>query len=178
MTKKLVLVSLLLALGKAVYSQAYYPGVKIISARVGLLSTLAKGAEKSVVLPYIGILEYGVSEELSVGLFGGYTQTSSERDGLKYIYDYTFFGANAAYHFETIEKVDVYAGLNLGYNVGKGRVEVPAGYLGGPVTANKQGGILFGGFAGARYYPIENLGIGIEIGSSISYLQTGLTVKF
>lgn len=178
MTKKLIFASLLLVLGKAAYSQAYYPGVKLISARVGLLSTLARGAEKSTILPYVGNLEYGVSEELSVGLFGGYTQTSSEKDGLKYIYDYTFFGANAAYHFETIEKLDVYAGLNLGYNIGKGRVEVPAGYMGGPVTANKQGGILFGGFAGARYYLIKNLGIGVEVGSSIAYLQTGLTVKF
>lgn len=178
MTKKLIFASLLLVLGKAAYSQAYYQGVKLVSARIGLLSTLAKGAEKSAVLPYVGVLEYGVSEELSVGLFGGYSQTSSERDGLKYIYDYTFFGANAAYHFETIEKLDVYAGLSLGYNIGKGRVELPANYMGGPVTANKQGGILFGGFAGVRYYPIENLGIGLEVGSSIAYLQSGITIKF
>lgn len=178
MTKKLIFASLLLVLNKAGYSQAYYQGVKLINARVGLLSTLAKGAEKSTVLPYVASLEYGVSEEISVGLFGGYSQTSSERDGLKYIYDYTFFGANAAYHFETIEKLDVYAGLNLGYNIGKGQVELPTNYMGGPVTANKQGGILLGGFAGARYYPIENLGLGIEIGSSIAYFQTGLTIKF
>ena len=84
-----------------------------------------------------------------------------------------------AYHFEGIgdpEKIDLYAGLVLGYWVSS--YTAPSGVSTSAFTNAYGGKALIGGIAGGRYFFTPKVGAFAELGYSVSYGKVGLTVHF
>ena len=91
-------------------------------------------------------------------------------------------GLRGAYHFNEfvkIDKLDLYAGLMLGYNIASetfsstdpSRTNIA--YYG-----SSYGGFAYSFFGGARYRFTDNIGVFGELGYGISILNIGLNIKF
>jgi hypothetical protein len=71
------------------------------------------------------------------------------------------------------DKIDLYAGLGLGYR------SITWNYNGlGGYNDSWGSGILFLGHIGGKYYFKPNLGVFAELGSGFGTLQAGLAFKF
>jgi hypothetical protein len=97
---------------------------------------------------------------------------------LNYSYSYRYtniiIGARGLLHYNFVPKLDTYAGLLLGYNIGSARYSGD----GAEPTSPKVGGIAYGGVLGARYEFNEKFGAYAEVGYSISVLSAGVAYKF
>jgi hypothetical protein len=72
------------------------------------------------------------------------------------------------YHFNFLDNLDLYAGLNLGYVI---QTSNQTQYSGSSF-------FLWGFNTGARYFFTENLGAYLELGySGLNYISTGVTFK-
>ena len=143
-------------------AQAYQKGDKLLNAGIGL-GTYGLGG-----LGFGGSLEFGISDDISVGPIVGYSGTSD--------FGTTFsvftIGGRGSYHFNkllgmTDDKLDLYGGLGLGYH--------SISYGGSSIYGS---GITFLGHLGGRYYLSKNLGIFAELGSGFGTLTAGLALKF
>jgi hypothetical protein len=149
---------------------------------IGLGSTfIASGLDAS--LPPLSIsYEHAFGEKISAGGFLGYAGASKEATAIggtwKWKYSYILVGARAAYHFNfKVPKLDPYAGLMAGYNVGRVSTEKPTGYTGPDIAGAKAGGAVIGGYLGARYMLADRVGAFAELGYGIAYLTLGVTLK-
>jgi hypothetical protein len=90
------------------------------------------------------------------------------------------FGARGAYHFNFIEKLDVYAGLTLGYVIQSAVVTYGSAWDNIPKTDYPATSFfLFGVNIGARYFFTNNIGAYLELGySGLQVASVGLSVKF
>jgi hypothetical protein len=173
-----------------VHAQAFEAGTNIISAGIGLGSSLASGFTYGTQTPGIsagyerGIWEAGPGV-ISLGGYVGYK-------GFKYGYidpngfavsekwNYTIIGARGAYHFTglDVENLDLYAGVmvaydNLSFNYSDNAGNTYSGNIG---SYNSGLGVSI--FAGARYYFAGNLAVYGELGYGVSILGIGLSYKF
>src|SRR5690606_8845500 len=108
--------------------------------------------------PIHASFEIAVTDVIGVGGLLGYTASKYEYGGFPYSYSYKhsylIFGARGAYHFHEfvdVENLDLYAGLMLGFNVSNSTYDGPNNSTFGIDYDDNSGGIIFGGFAGARY---------------------------
>lgn len=165
---------MLLVLGLLAGTQSfaqYIPdkGSKLLNAGVGI-GGYGLGIGYSSGISLGASLEVGVIPNLTVGGFVDYRRLSYSGigDGVSYFY----VGARGSYHFNELlslanDKVDLYAGLGLGY------LGVSGTYYAGSV-----GGIFVPVHLGGRYFFSENIGGFAEIGSSVAPLKLGVTFKF
>lgn len=168
-----------------VHAQAFGAGTNVISAGIGLGSSLANGYTYGT--QGIGLsanYERGIWEAgpgvISLGAYLGYkTFSYNFADGgniYNYKWNYLIIGGRGAYHFTglNIENLDLYAGLMLSYdNVSfSTNVNFP-GY-----TGSYSSGLELTPFAGARYYFANNLGGYAELGYGVAILSLGLSYKF
>lgn len=161
-------------------AQVFEQGNSLIGAQVGLLSTFQAAGLNASVPPISLTYEYGVSDKFSVGAFFGYsaaTQTLFFTDEAKYTY--TLFGARGSYHFlPDNEKFDWYAGGLLGYNnvsLSLSSNDPAAELIANSASASA---VLFGVYAGGKYYITENIGLQAEIGYGVAVANLGLAIKF
>lgn len=118
---------------------------------------------------------YNINSKMSIGAGGllGYGFSSDEVPGGKWSYSNILIGARGAFHYTAIQKLDLLAGLTLGYDV------VSAKWKGqGPGFDASGSGVLWGIHAGARYYFTEQFGANAEIGYGVGYLNIGVSYKF
>ncbi len=176
------------------YGQVFQKGTKMLSAGIGLGDRYLILSGYNMVVPPLQLnFDYGITEKLGIGYIGvgGLLSYSVNRynfsnSNFNYYYKYTYtnftIATRATYHFDLgIEKVDLYAGAILGFNIasrsetytGKG---TPASnfYLDPPGN----GGLVAGPFAGARYMFNENFGAYSELGYTVSIFTLGATYKF
>jgi hypothetical protein len=151
---------------------------------VGLGSNFVASGASTSIPPVSLSYEHGISKHISIGGLVGYAGASVDFPALggtwKYKYSYILVGARASYHFLVkVPKLDPYAGVIVGYNVGSVTTEAPAGYT-GPFTppSVSAGGVLVGGHIGARYMFANKIGAFAEAGYGVSYLTLGLAFKF
>jgi hypothetical protein len=113
---------------------------------------------------------------------GGYFTISRTKDrygkkGDDYSYTNIAFGGRAAYHFNFLENLDVYGGVNTGYIMINKKYDISGVEKKDPIT-----GVFFlSPFVGARYYFLNFLGGFAEFGYGFhapTVLSTGLTFKF
>ncbi|HOI32290.1 MAG: outer membrane beta-barrel protein [Bacteroidales bacterium] len=143
---------------------------------IGLGATFATG---TLDLPPVSLaLDFGVSDNLSIGAYLGYSASKEDFSGFgaNYSWKYTYMiaGARGAYHFDLADQLDTYAGVMLGYNIASVKYDGP----GASPASPKAGGIAYAGFAGARYHFGDTFGIYAELGYGIALLNAGLTLKF
>ncbi|MFC5623713.1 outer membrane beta-barrel protein [Algoriphagus winogradskyi] len=155
-----------------VQAQQFQQGQMDLNIGVGLVPTFGTG---DVGIPLSASLDYGITDQISIGGYLGYAGSNDNIPFLgKISYTYLIFGARGAYHFELTEKLDTYAGLLLGYNVASVSIENSSPGMPEPDAA---GGFTYSVFGGARYHFNEKIGAFGEIGYGISVLNLGLTVK-
>ena len=152
------------------FSQVYQKGDKLLNAGIGL-GTYGYGG-----LGFGGSLEFGVTDAISVGPLVGYSSTSEGYLGLgNYKFSTLTIGARGSYHLSDLlkinsDKIDLYAGLGLGYH------NFHSNYSG--YSGSYGSGITFLAHLGGRYYLSDNIGIFAELGSGFSTLHAGVAFKF
>jgi len=138
-----------------------------------------------VVPPISAAFEYGVKfapmVPISFGGLIGYASSEQKYDygpgnNWKWTYDYYIIGARAAYHFTELIQVkhlDLYAGVMLGYNV----VKVSTSGTASPGYSASGDYVLYGVYAGVRYYFTDHLGAWSEVGYGVGYINVGVCYK-
>lgn len=171
--KKLFMLSLF-AIGIIAYgaqtakAQEYEQGSKVVNFGIGLGGGIG--------MPISASFDYGLKEKISVGGFLGYAGEKEDLGFFKVNYTYILLGARASYHFDLgVDKLDPYAGLMLGYNVASISFDPDPGP---PFNNISAGGVILGGFAGARYGFTDKIGGFAELGYGLGTATIGVTYKF
>lgn len=162
----LFLTACILSTPSAFAQHAFEKGAMILQPGIGYGLDGTTGALE---IPPVSLgLEFGASEEWSIGGYAGY---AASRDFFQY--SYFIFGGRLSYHIETeSERLDPYAGVMLGYNA----VTVSVEGFGQPISASASA-VLYGGQLGVRYYLSPAVGLFAEAGYGIGYLTAGLSFK-
>jgi hypothetical protein len=147
-------------------------GIGIGSARYG----------KMTIPPLIATVDIPVALgglPFSFGGMFGFTQSRWNYWGSDYLaYNVFVFGGRANYHFNfEVDKLDVYAGLTLGWEIGtwSSSNNVDDSWL---KYYGNYSGFHFGFQAGARYFFTNNAGVFAEAGYGLAYIKAGLALKF
>lgn len=127
--------------------------------------------------------ESGISDDFSIGAQFDYNSGRyDDYYGYSYRYRYSayYLGVRGSYHFNRIlhineKKVDLYAGLGLGYQSFKWNDS----YYGSGYGYNYGSGLFVNYFIGGKYYFTDKVGAFIELGyTGLSSSRVGLLVKF
>lgn len=186
----------------ATNAQAFEKGTSVLNLGVGLggysynyLSAYSNvSSTPTLSASYeLGIAELG-PDVLGIGVMFGYNRRSINETSTSWttVYNYDeswtnmLFGVRAMYHFNwfhDIEKLDLYAGVLTGYNVGSHKDE--STYTVNGVTrpyyassSSSLGSFRSGVFAGARWYFSNNFGVFGELGYSVASINVGASLKF
>jgi hypothetical protein len=160
-----------------VHAQAFEAGTNVVSAGIGLGSSLANGYTYGTQSPGFsasydrGIWEAGPGV-ISLGAYIGFKSFSYPMEDAKW--NYTIIGARGAWHFTglNVDKLDLYGGLMLSYD--NLSFSANDGYAPGSYSSN----VELTPFVGARYYFANNLGAYAELGYGVAILSIGLSYKF
>jgi hypothetical protein len=149
-------------------------GDKLLNAGIDLGGTYGGGG-----LGVGASFEYGVTDFISVGAQADFITWSYGSFGYKWRYTFFPIAARGSYHFGKhflkVDNLDLYAGPSLGYYISSYKDN--SGYSG--VYDNGYGGqVLFGVFAGGRYFFKPNMGVFAEVGYNAAPLKAGITFKF
>lgn len=149
----------------------YKKGDNLLNAGIGL------GVYSLGGLPIGASFEHGITEDISVGGFFDYASWSNSYSTYKYSWRAMYFGARGSYHFNELlkldnDKIDVYAGLGLGYYIVSTGDNLVSGYNG---YGNR---LFYNMHIGGRYYFANSLAGFAELGYGVSVLKVGLTLKF
>ena len=125
---------------------------------------------------------YDINDQMSIGVGGliGYGASSDKFEYGKWKYSNFLLGARGAWHYTALKKIDLYAGMILGYDVASSKFTWTAQSMDSDydVPTASAGGFLWGAYAGARYYVAPSIGINAEVGYGLSYLNIGISYKF
>jgi hypothetical protein len=173
-----VLLTLLVVSSMTSYAQGFRNGSKTLNAGIGIGFA---GIEGSATLPPISIgYQVGITNKISVGGIVCYSGSSYKAafgaSSYEWKYSYIVIGARGEYHFmEPSDKLDLYAGLTLGYDIVS--VTTPSGTLTGISYSAAGSGLFVGGHVGARYAVSNSWGGFAELGYGIGYLTVGAYFK-
>ncbi|MCB0459891.1 MAG: outer membrane beta-barrel protein [Flavobacteriaceae bacterium] len=169
--KKLILLAFLLITSFG-FSQRILEGDTELNAGIGFSSG-------GWALPVYGGIDYGITDDISVGGMVSFSSQNYNYTGGKYKGKWMSIGANGNYHFNTLldipDEFDVYAGLTLAYN------SFSYDYPSGDYTfSNKASGVGFAAQIGARYFFTDTIGVNLEFGGGdiASGGKAGITVRF
>ncbi len=147
-------------------SQTYKKGTKSINLGVGFI--IGPGVA--------GSAEFGIADDISVGVIGSYSRYSFGYLSSNYSSNYLLVGGRGSYHLGTVlksagvdvDKFDPYIGISAG---------IQKYFYGGDLSyyAGRTGGIFFGGHGGVRYKYKEKLGFFAEGGTPFSTI--GITFQ-
>ena len=167
----------------ASFGQAFDVGSQVISAGVGLGSTLG-GFNRATQAPAIslqyerGMWEAGNSGAISLGGYVGFQGNKYRASSYTESWNYTIIGVRSAYHYQGIQNddLDLYGGLMLSYNYLNYKVR---DHSGGVYNSGLSYGstAVFGLYLGARYYFSPNFGGFAELGYGVSYLNLGIALR-
>ena len=132
--------------------------------------------------PLTAAFDMGYNENISIGGLVSYTSAKYDFSGYGYGYTWTWsyfiLAARGAYHYDLLHNanVDTYGGIMLGYNVASfSETHTGTGFGLGGGSAN--GGVLFGGYAGAKYFFTPKLAAQVEVGFGLALLNIGVAYK-
>jgi hypothetical protein len=160
----------------ATHAQVFDKGTKALNVGIGLGSAYGYAGFNSSVPPLSASFEIGLTDKIAIGRIGvgGIFGYSSFKAGT-FSSSHILIGARGLYHFDfDVEKIDVYGGIMLGYNI----VSYSDSNLNGFGYGYGGSGLVGGIFAGGRYMFSEKIGAFAELGYSIAWLNLGVTAKF
>jgi hypothetical protein len=163
-------------------SSGFHQGDKLINLGVGLSSGYYFGGTP-IGLSY----ESGISDDISVGAQFDYNAGNSDR-GYRGIYDsgYSayYLGVRGSYHLNNIlqlneSKVDLYAGVGLGYVKLNWADERYRSYYSSYYYRDYNSGLWFNYYVGGKYYFTPKVGAFVELGyTGLSSSRVGISFKF
>lgn len=156
------------------YPDAFKKGSLALNAGIGLGTPYAYGT--GGIPPLSVSVDYALpiaDLPLSFGALFGFSTSSYRYSGYGWDFTNICIGVRGAYHFDfDVKGLDTYAGIMIGYNiVTTTEIGTPTGY------APSASALAWGGYIGARYFFIPNVGAFAELGYSFSYATLGVTVK-
>ncbi len=164
-------------------AQVFEEGNNFLHIGIGVGSPYAYSGSKVGIPPIHASFEHGLSDKIGVGGLIGYTSSTYEQTyplggSYKWNFTYLIIGARGAYHFLDNDKIDLYLGAMLGYNVASAKFESDVAGLEALVTEPSVGGVAFGGFVGSRFALGESSALFAELGYNISWLSVGYCQRF
>lgn len=187
--KKLFLFLLVLAIGCGsvfAFDITKYPppisgGNVMLDAGIGL-RLIGYGNGKMKIPPLFVQVDYALPNiPITLGGHASYYQYAWDTGSATYKWTYSWnfltllFRANWHWGFD-VSWLDLYSGLNLGYQIFWEDVSYPSGYTGGTTSYN-YGGFDWGAtIIGARFYFTPKIGAMVELG--YPGLRAGVTFKF
>ena len=120
-----------------------------------------------------------IERNINAGVFVSYSSSSEDWYDGSYKYTYIIIAAQGNWHFMPGEKLDPFAGLCLGYNIGTSSWSwnngySDAGYYSPSVSV---GGIFFSAQAGLNYWFSEKWAVQVRVGY-FPYASIGVTAGF
>ena len=128
-----------------------------------------------------GMWDVGGPGVISLGGYVGYKGYSYKYNVMgtdaKSSWNYTIIGVRSAYHFSSIEneKLDLYAGIMLGYYFVNFKHTSSQGSIGS--SGSYGNSLAFDIYGGARYYLNEKVGLFAELGYGVAFLNVGAVLK-
>lgn len=182
--KSLIFFAYAICIASAASAQPFQKDTKVISAGVGLGSSLGTFSSSSQTPALSASYEQGVWDIGGPGIIslGGYAGTKSFKysgPGYTQKWNYTIIGIRSAYHYNGIksDEFDVYGGVMLSYNILNYKFKDDNGS-----DFNRHGsygsGTGFTIYIGGRYFFSQNLAAFAELGYGVSYLTLGVAYKF
>ncbi|MCU0849347.1 MAG: hypothetical protein MUD12_15805 [Spirochaetes bacterium] len=160
----------------------------IIQTGIGYRLFSAKGSAVVPTLNLSGEYRFNASPKVPVSVGGafGYARTEFGKSWMKAYYNYYAFGLKSAFYFNgllDLKNVDLYAGVLLGGVAvgGSGRwlgVKISGRNVFIAGAPDDDGYFLIGLNGGVRYYVTEKVGIFLEMGFGLGYLNAGVAFKF
>ncbi|MDL2229311.1 porin family protein [Treponema sp. OttesenSCG-928-L16] len=138
------------------------------SVRDGNMMVPPLSASVDYNLPIAGLPFY-------VGGIFGFAMADRSAGGYDFTYTTFAFGGRFGYHFNWgVENLDTYAGVVLGYEMYRTKVE-----WSGNDESDSDGYFLWGVDIGVRYFFTPVIGVFAEVGySALSFVKAGLALKF
>ena len=175
--KKVILIAWVALMSTTINAQSFEKGAGYFHAGIGVLSPYAYSGAKMGIPPVHVSFEKAITDNIGVGGLLGFTSAKYESNILNETYswnfNYTLIGARGAYHFTDFEEADVYLGGMLGYNIASAKFKSTDATLEQYVVEPKVGGVVIGGFVGARKSVTESLTLFGEVGYNIAWLSVG-----
>lgn len=182
--KKLLISCCLVAAASTLQAQVFQKGTNVLSAGIGLGSSLGSfsyGSQTPAVsLQYErGIWDIGGPGVISLGGYLGSKSFKYSGSGYTEKWGYTLIGIRSAYHYNGLDmdNIDVYGGAMLSFNSLHYRYKDNNGNnVAGGGNYGSAAGITL--YVGGRYFFTPNLAAFAELGYGVSYLTLGLAFKF
>jgi hypothetical protein len=182
--KKVLLFMWVLALVFSARAQEFQKGTNIVSAGIGLGSSILSysGASQTpaVSLQYErGVWDIGGPGVISLGGYVGYKGYNFSGADFSEKWHYTVLGVRSAYHYNglNVDKLDLYGGVMLSYNLLSYSFTDNTGYnVAGSGSYGSTVG--FSLYAGARYFFTDHLAVLAELGYGVAFLNVGIAAKF
>ncbi len=188
MKKIIIATALFLATVNICTAQAFTKGTNLASAAIGIGSSIGSFSNSSQAPAFSVQYERGIAEAGNNGIIGvgGYLGVKSYKYSGKsgtYEYsqkwNYTVVGVKGAYHYQlSNDKVDVYGGVMLSYNILRYKFEDNDNYTENDYSRSYGSAVGFTGYVGGRYYFAEKAAAFAELGYGVIYLSLGVTLKF
>jgi hypothetical protein len=191
MKKTITFTLFAIAIGFASFAQdktSFEKGTNVINVGIGVGDVYWGAGYGSSGLPVSlnASYEHGITDKLGIGYIGvgaafGYASQKYNDYGYgSWRSTGILIAARGLYHFaipsEIGQKLDPYAGIQLGYVAVSTHVTNDGGYNG---TIGKAGGVVVGFYAGARYHFNPHIGVYAELGyTSFSILSLGVAFRF
>ena len=164
-------------------AQSFGKDTKIVQAGMGLGGWAHGGSSTPIFNASYeqGLLEDVASGDIGIGGSLGFKTGQYNYAGYYYNYNwrytYTFAQVRGTYHphFLQSDQLDAYAGLSVGMHFFN--VKYDDADLDGFDTSSTGATANAGLFIGARYHFTENIGAFAELGTSMGYLNLGVSVK-
>jgi hypothetical protein len=172
-----------------IHAQSFQKGTNIISAGIGLGSSLGNFTSSSSMPAFSlqyerGVWDIGGPGVISLGGYAGIKNFKYSGKSGEFSYsekwNYTIIGIRSAYHYNGIksDKLDVYGGIMLSYNILSFHYEDNSGNSNTFDNGNYGSAAGFTLYIGGRYFFSPNIGAFAELGYGVSYLTLGLAFKF
>lgn len=137
-------------------------------------------------LPVLSLgLDFGIEKNISVGGRVGYTSSTFESPffvqgtnrNYRWKYTYITIAGRGSYHYPIDnENVDLYGGIDLGYNIVSSKYEGDATTRN--IVASASGSYVFWGVhLGGRYYFAKTFAAFAELGYGFGILNVGISMK-
>jgi len=170
-------------------AQSISHGNKIITLGIGLGPSYYSGVEYiGIVPPLSASFEYIIQDNLingkgaiGVGGYVGFATYKWEENIPGYgLWGYNsgniFIGPTGTFHYSFVDKLDTYGGLFIGYNIVDNNEFGVAHH--GHDYHMKGSGYVWALYTGGRYFFSNNFAVMLELGYGITYLNTGIALKF
>ena len=168
-----LLVALLVTCSNQSFSQ-YQVGKNTGSLSVGFGGGGLTGTGAIPISAEFNFLNF--EKNIQAGVFASYSSTSEDFYYGKWKYTYIIIAAQGNWHFMPGEKLDPFAGISLGYDIGS----VSSTYNSGYSYYNYSptiGGIFFSAQAGLNYWFSEKWAVQVRVGY-FPYASIGVTAGF